>query len=283
MESGVRNKHNKRMIHFNKIYTFLDPFIASASGLVIVNNHFYVVSDDELSLVRLAESLSDVGEMLELVTGKLSTEYGERKKKKPDFESLVYLPHNKSILCLPSGSTANRMTAALVSESLKASELSLRNIFENLRIKISELNIEGAILIGSTIRLFQRGNGKLNQNGLIDLELHHFLNDQVSPYKWLPIDLGKIDNVPLTFTDACEYNGEAWFLAVAENTESTFDDGEYLGAVLGKMDLNGKILEMKRISVPHKPEGLFIKQGTAYIVTDADDRTVPSCLYSARI
>lgn len=267
------------MLHFDKVFTFSSPFISSASGLVLKEGRFYVVSDDELNLLCLPESLNGQILQIRLREGELPQEERERKRIKPDFESLVYLADQNSILCIPSGSTINRQKGALISSDDKVSEVDFSRIYGELTKIIPELNIEGATSSGEKLRLFQRGNGKLHQNGIIDLLLEDFLKDRPQSLKWIPLNLGKLKEVPLSFTDACYNKDIFWFLAVAEASESTYEDGTFVGAVIGKMNWEGNIISMEEIDIPFKPEGLHVNDEEVFIVTDADNRTLPSNLY----
>jgi hypothetical protein len=269
------------MLHFNKIYTFSSPFISSASGLIHNNGRFYVISDDELNLLSIPDSLNGQVMKIRLRGGDLPEEEKERKRLKPDFESLLYLKEHDSILCIPSGSTLNRQKGALINSEHKVSEIDFSRIYGELTKMIPELNIEGAISYDTKIRLFQRGNGKLHQNGIIDLSLEDFLNDRIESIQWMPVNLGNLKDVPLSFTDAYYDKDSFWFLAVAENSESTYEDGCFVGAVLGKMNEKGEIISLEEIDIPFKPEGLYINDGEIFIVTDADNRTLPSVLYKA--
>lgn len=265
------------MIKFNEIYTFQDPYIAAASGLVCSDGCFYVVSDDELSLVKF--SLGATGEVIRIFGGSLPDEHKARKKQKPDFESLAIM-EDGSILCVPSGSKANRMRGAIVLPDKKVKELSLKTIYGELLKTFPELNIEGAVLYQDMIRLFQRGNGSRHQNAVIDLKLTDFLTDQFTFMTITEVKIGSLNGIPLSFTDASFSQGVFWFLAVSENSESTYLDGEFAGAVIGGMDLEGNILFQEEIDIPEKPEGLVVREKEVFIVTDADDRAKPSKLYS---
>lgn len=265
------------MIKLKELYTFNDPYIAAASGLAQVGDSFYVVSDDELSLVKF--KLNGKAATIQIFEGTLPDEPKERKKVKPDFETLVALP-DQSILCVPSGSKANRVRAAIIYPDQTVKEISFVNIYANLTQYFSELNIEGAVLFEDKIRLFQRGNGKTHQNAIIDLVLEDFLSDEFKNPKITPIKLPTLNGIPLSFTDASLSQGLFWFLAVSENSESTYLDGEFEGAILGAMDLEGNIHFEEELEIEHKPEGLVVVGKDFFIVTDADDRTKPSKLYS---
>jgi hypothetical protein len=265
------------MIKFKDIFTFQDPYIAAASGLVSLGDSFYVVSDDELSLVKF--SLNGTSEVIRIFEGTLPEEYKARKKQKPDFESLVVLP-DQSILCIPSGSKPNRVRSAIVYPDKKVKELSLQNIYGELLKTFPELNIEGAVIYQEKIRLFQRGNGSLHQNAVIDLNLTDFLSDTYAHVKIIPVKIGTLNAINLSFTDASFSQGLFWFLAVAEDSESTYLDGEFAGATIGAMDLEGNIHFQEELDIRHKPEGLVVREKDIFIVTDADDRTIPSKLYS---
>lgn len=267
------------MKSFEKIYTFEDPFISSASGLLLHRDHFYIVSDDERSLLCLDSSLEKRSKLIPILHGVLPEDKSLRKKLKPDFESIIHLPDHDALMCLGSGSSEKRNKCALIHADHRVTELTLDNCYNQLSEIIPELNIEGGVARGNMIRLFQRGNGKLKQNAIIDIELTSFLQNEVKDLNIRSTDLGTLKSIPLSFTDACQVGSDCFFLAVAENTESTYLDGEFLGAVLGKMNLHGDVMEMQPIDIPYKPEGLYIEGKNVFVVTDADDRTKASCLY----
>lgn len=272
------------MIKLTELYTFQNPFIAAASGLCLVHDRFYVVADDENALLSFNRNLSDPGTIHQIFEGELPQDKKARKKVKPDFEAVVFLQDKNALLCLPSGSKKNRNRAALVGLfDFAITEISLKEVYQKLESIYSELNIEGAVILGDKIRLFQRGNGKLHQNALIDLNLSQFLNDKVTELSCIDVNLGKLNSIPLSFTDATLQGNRLWFLAVAENSESTYLDGEFVGAVLGEMSMDGKVLKMTPLDLKSKPEGLAFDQQDFYVVTDDDDRKKPSRLYKGTL
>jgi hypothetical protein len=271
------------MIHFQEVFKFDSPKITAASGLVLSDGHFHCVSDDELGLIRIPRLLQGGLQRIELFEGSLPEDPKSRKKLKPDLEAMVHLSETNSILCIPSGSKANRTRGALLDSGLKVHEVGFEKIYGRLSREISDLNIEGAISLGSRLLLFQRGNGKSGQNAIINLALEDFLSDQANDFEVTQVDLGEINGERLGFTDACMDQGSSWFLAAAERTESTYEDGEFVGAILGKLNSERGVELRYRLDLPYKPEGLVIQGDEVFVVTDADDRSVNSRLYFGRI
>lgn len=264
--------------------------ITAASGLVRYNDMYYVVADNELHLARFSSTSSDVGERIRIFDGTLSNDPKERKKQKPDLEALCFLPASiageDSLLLIPSGSTKMRNRGALVSLAEgSVKELSFTELYGALEKTFPNLNIEGAVIVGKTLWLFQRGNADPNQNAIICLDLArlrpqlatlHLTADLVT--KTFCVPLSSPHGVSYGFTDATTDEHTVWFLACAEATANTYDDGEFHGAILGKMDFSGKVLETYELDSQEKPEGLALHEKHFFIVTDADDPSIPSRL-----
>lgn len=273
-------------------------YLAAASGLVRLGSTFVVVADDELSVGLFDLDPAQPGTLVRIIPGQLPEEHKPRKKLKPDFEAICILEPsdtmpNGGVLILPSGSKPNRTRGAVVPlgknrELLAPIELRLEELYRKLEIHFKDLNIEGAVCVGATLLLLQRGNAASNQNALIKLDLAKFLADFEESQSVSgdginsvhPIVLGNLNGVPLSFTDAAlAPNGDVYFLAAAEATESTYDDGEFRGAVLGRIE-NDHARIMYELLVPAKPEGLWIEASSDslqfFVVTDADDLSKPS-------
>ncbi|MFP5384772.1 MAG: DUF6929 family protein [Bacteriovoracia bacterium] len=267
------------MITLTQEFILNDPVVSAGSGLVLHEGTFYIISDDELGMVSQPLDFSRRGAFHQVFPGRLPEETEERKRLKPDLECLLVTGND--LLLIPSGSKPNRIKGALVSLSdFSVTPLSFGKVFQELEKYCPELNIEGAVVLDKTIRLFQRGNGKLHQNAIIDLPLPSFLKDEVKDISVLNIDLGTICDTPLSFTDATINNDEIIFIAVAEKSESTYLDGDYVGSVIGKMSFDGKVLLKKALKIDSKPEGIAIKGNTFYVVTDDDQRDKPSRIFS---
>ncbi len=138
-------------------------------------------------------------------------------------------------------------------------------------------------MIDGWLRLFQRGNGRKNQNGTIDVNLADLLVEKITISFVKHMELGKHNGENLSFTDATLFNNQIYFLAVAEASESTYLDGEFKGSGLGIMDLKGKIIGIEPLNLKHKPEGLCIDGDSFFVVTDDDDRAMPAQLFKGKL
>ncbi|MFZ4403779.1 MAG: DUF6929 family protein [Pseudobdellovibrionaceae bacterium] len=273
--------------------------VQAASGLVKVGKNFYVIADDELSLGVFSLESNAEEVLIPLISGALPKDQKERKKIKPDWESLLLIADDHSIqrglLAIPSGSRPNRVQGVFCEfknlKGLKPYTVDFSEVFEQLAKKITDLNIEGACFQGNILKLFQRGNGLMGKGAVIDLDGKGLLEDilnlgRIRAERIQSIrhyDLGLLNGCRLGFTDVCSLNHEIWFLAVAENGESTYEDGLFQGAVLGCLDATGAIkFQCELSNCPAKPEGLWVEKEADglhfYFVTDADDKNVNAVL-----
>ncbi|HYX36277.1 MAG TPA: hypothetical protein VE954_24500 [Oligoflexus sp.] len=283
------------------------PYLSSASGLVQAHGRLYVVSDDEISLGVFPLTMGQPGFLLPIWEGRLPEKKDERKKLKPDLESLVLLDTKMwasggSLLVIPSGSKPNRQEGALLhfSESGllqgKPQPIHFSPLYQHLQKQFPDLNIEGATVSGSTFKILQRGNGQSSRNAVINLDFSSVLqglgsHQQISPDTIISIkhiDLGTLHGVPLGFTDAASpAPNQTWFLAAAEDSESTYHDGQNMGTAIGCLDPNDQLIFMTELPTAIKFEGLLIPRTgdarTFYVVSDADDPELPSELYQGTL
>lgn len=227
--------------------------ISAASGLLFSQNVLFVISDSSSFLYQydLEKSL--------LLKFPLVKEPAEniRKQDKLDLESITR--NGNQLLLLGSGSTAKRTTLFsldLSNDVLKTQDL--QPLYQKLKT-VSELtdaqfNIEGAIYANETMVLFQRGNSKDSQNGIFLVP-----NNQKDNIRFIPIILPTLDGIETTFTDAILVNDTIYFLACAENTSSTYEDGDVLGSILGIMHApTFEIIAVKLLSDYQKFEGITL-------------------------
>nr|WP_294777158.1 hypothetical protein [uncultured Flavobacterium sp.] len=258
--------------------------IGSASGLVYHNDKLYLISDNSTFLYEYSiptEKLNKIA-LVENAQDNIA------KKDKPDFEAIAL--KGNDLMILGSGSTENRnRMVKYKTMSGKVKEKDITDIFMKIKreynIGDDELNIEGVIIAEEYIYLFQRGNGTQGKNGII------YANDngENQQFKFFPFDLPKIKNVPATFTDAVLVNDTIYFLASAEDTTSTYLDGEVLGSIIGTIDLKTMTLTGSvQISDKNKFEGLTLyKQSETEIefllCEDTDSDVLESDIYLLKL
>jgi hypothetical protein len=289
-----------------KVPTARPSYISAASGLVCVCSTMYVVADDELHLGVFSKDTSEPGHLTRLFTGELPSGKAERKRQKPDLEAITFvpafdhLPHG-ALLVMGSASRPNRGRGALLTLDAHGAvcgsphEFDMSPIVGPLLQAFDELNIEGAVVVGNELRLFQRGNKRHADNAIIRYPLRQVLDalqssqaDAVAPVAIDRLDLGLIEGIPLCFTDAAVLpGGEMVFCAVAEDADDAYHDGRCVGATIGIADNDGHLLSLHLLDRPYKVEGISARlekdRLELLLVTDADDNSIPAKLLSASI
>ena len=268
--------------------------VSAASGLVLHEGTLYVVADDQHVLARYGADGSPRGRT-QLFPGDLPSDSAERKRRKPDLEALAALPDGR-LLALGSGSTPARRRGAVLDRAGKhVVPVDLTELYVRLERDFPELNIEGAAVGGSSLWLAQRGNGPSGRHGLIELDLARVQaalarDARLGPDSLcgcVPVQLGSIDGVSLAITDLTPHpDGGLLFCAAAEASNSTYLDGECVGAVIGRLSLGGEVLSSEPTSTRHKLEGIAaaVRDATSldiWLVADADDPAQPAPLLRA--
>ncbi|HEX6243859.1 MAG TPA: hypothetical protein VFZ61_23250, partial [Polyangiales bacterium] len=162
----------------------------------------------------------------------------------------------------------------------------------------TELNLEGAVALGDTLRLFQRSNGALLAPSAAptcatcDLSLSELLAHLDAPastpipalHNVIHYELGQAGTGRLTFTDATVLPDTAvLFSASAESSPNAYDDGEVSGSALGILrDTTARLCLLQDEQgrpVRDKVEGVALASPTcAYVVIDPDDHHKPGTL-----
>jgi hypothetical protein len=226
--------------------------VGSASGLVYKDNSLFIISDNSSFLYEYHIQENQLSKIKLFENGQENIP----KKDKFDFESIA-LKGNKLHL-LGSGSTSKRekrITYNLETKQIAEKDLSklYKNLKQNCSIADDELNIEGALFDNEKWLLFQRGNGANSRNGIVKTKSLK-LECQT---ELVEVPLPKIKHVETSFTDAILVEDKIYFLATAEDCKSTYDDGEILGSIIGRMNSETFEIEFtQKISDNHKFEGL---------------------------
>ncbi len=259
-----------------------------AGRLAIVQDdaHFIALLDDDGSVSALPLAPGPNG-------ARQFDDLRGNKRDKADLEACFSWPSASGdvLVGVGSGSSPARERVALVeaADVEGARFVDAGALYAALRARTefsgSELNVEGAALLeDGRVCLVQRGNGAaaggrspVNATALIGgRALLAFLREGAPPpplehiTQW---QLGTLDGIRLTFTDATAWAGRLCFLACAEDSPDAVLDGPVAGTVVGVFDADGGArwapLE-GRAAV--KAEGVVLTSpSTGLLVLDPDD------------
>jgi len=277
-------------------------YLSAASGLVRCDDTLYVIADDEVHLGIFSLDTTAPGRLLRLRSSSLPLEPHARKRAKLDFEALVHIPSCDALLALGSGSTPRRMEAIWIEldpdrQPKQPRSFDFTPLYGAIESVVDEVNIEGAVVRGGELLLFQRGNRGRGINAVLSVDLS-FVLDAIATGSGMSsaptirliqqYDLGAIGAVPLGFSDAAALpDGSLIFSAIAENATNAYEDGAFTGAAIGIIDVHGAVSRVRRIAPPAKIEGIHAEARGDKVellaVTDADDARVPAVLYAATL
>jgi hypothetical protein len=257
--------------------------IGSASGLFYHGDSLFIISDNSGFLYEYAIAKGTVNEYPLLKNAVQNS----AKQDKPDFESITHF--QDTLYVFGSGSTIKRntMIAFDLINKKKTSTNNLTDLYAVMQsfesLKAEDFNLEGVIYTGQDWYLFNRGNSSNNKN--IIFTLHAQKLDQEFSLIANNYKLPKIKGVRTSFTDAIAVENKIYFLATAEKTINNYDDGEILGSIVGRIDIETmKIDFTKKISPSNKFEGLTLfsktkEQIELLLCEDNDTDTLESSIY----
>jgi hypothetical protein len=271
------------------------PHVSSASGVVRRGDFVYVIGDDLLSLAVFRMSRSDPGELRPVLPGELPADADARRGAKPDLEALTVLPPFEGepygmLLGLGSGSGPGRdrgFAWSLESDGALRGEprlVDLAPLYALLSDQIEHLNVEGACVMGERLWLLHRGNHADSSNAIAELSLPAVMeslrgDQRIDVHELEDLrayELGELDGVELTFSDATPLGGELLvFTASAEESGGRGEDGEIRGSIVGTIDTSGEVQRMRTIDRRYKVEGVHATIDTGVMdflfVCDQDD------------
>lgn len=260
--------------------------VSAASGLVLRDGSFHVVADDENSLYVFGPD--GASRRIMLLPGELPDKKSKRKKQKADFEILLDLPGH-GLLAMGSGSRATRERAVLVDRRERITVIDTSALCACLRDTFPDLNLEGAALVGDEFVLLQRGNRSDQRTALVFIAAQDLQDALVSQRfavtrapRIVDLHLGVRDGVPWACTDitVCG-DGDLLACAVLENTDDAYQDGPCLGSALLRLASDGTLRWQRDLDTLSKVEGVAVDGDVVWLVSDADDRDVPSQLLQA--
>lgn len=209
------------------------------------------------------------------------------KADKPDYEA-AFVGFGGTIYIVGSGSSPKRRRVARFDPWSAAGtaieHFDCPRLFDALAAALGDTpNIEGAVLLQGTVRLFHRGAGG-RPSATADVPLGALEGGPAAVRDVIRHDLGAVNGVALTFTDAAPIGRRdaILYLAVAEDTPNAIDDGPIVGAAVGVIEAGAAryaLLEEPDGSPSlRKIEGVAIDAGSnrGFLVTDPDDPNCPA-------
>lgn len=278
--------------------------VRAASGIVRVGDELVIVQDDtNFVAVRTADGRVEAIALPPGPGGRRRFEAAlGNKNDKLDIESAMRVDIDGApfVLGIGSGSLPARERIAIVDVRGRSARLVDASAFyAKLRadrtFSGSELNVEGAVVVGDVLRLFQRGNGAPRDgyfpvNATCDLavdELFAWIRGRGPPPEPRHVrryELGEERGVRYGFTDATLAAEAILIVAGAEDSPDVIQDGQVLGTRLGVVDHRGvrytALLDEGGRPSTAKVEGIAPSEDPRrlYAVTDLDDPEAPSLL-----
>ncbi|MFL5381118.1 MAG: DUF6929 family protein [Longimicrobiaceae bacterium] len=265
--------------------------VRSASGLARVAGCIAAVQDDA-NFVAVIDPETGLARAITLPAGEGGLRQFDdlrgNKRFKLDLECCVAV--DDTLLAFGSGSMPARERIVLVrgvdSDDPRAEVIDASALYAafhaDREFSGSELNVEGAAVLGGTLRLFNRGNGAprgglLPVNASCDVELAALFGAP-SIRNVVQYDLGTIEGLPLTFTDAETLGDAILYAAAAEDSPDAVRDGPVAGCAIGIIEGDSArycVVEGN----PGKIEGILpVSSDRLLAVVDPDDPRVPSTL-----
>ncbi|WP_030438043.1 DUF6910 family protein [Actinoplanes subtropicus] len=274
--------------------------VRAASAIVSFGGGWLVVQDDSTHAAWLHAGTIDPVRVVEPVDGlEVFSEVAGTKHLKPDFEAACAVPVDgaEAALLLGSGSSPARMRSSLLrldvagAPYFEVSDLSevYRAVAAAMGLAEEQLNLEGACVLGDTLRWFQRANVAVGAPSVCaDVALTALLAGTAAIGPVRHYDLGRVRGVALAITDAVPVgDGLVLVSAVAEDTPNAIDDGPVVAAALALLDDFG-VRAVAELPGAPKVEGLAVLEpagdGVRVVaVVDADDPAAPSVQLKIRV
>ncbi len=280
-------------------------FVRAASGVVVVDDALLVIQDDA-SFIAVVKPAGPGARSIPLPAGPGGRRRFEEalgnKRDKLDLEACVRI--ERQVLAFGSGSLPQRERVVVIevdggAEALRVVDGAM--LYAGLReawgLSPDAINVEGVAIVKGFLRFFQRGNAPGAFAATCDVELRPLAtwldggaSEPPRPVRPRRYELGEIEGARYGFTDAQGLRDTAVFLASAERSPNTVDDGEVVGSCVGVMrrddvrlaplvDRAGEALRVKAEGIALDPR----RKGIAFVVLDADDPDRPSELCEVRL
>jgi hypothetical protein len=233
--------------------------IHSASGLVIIKDHAFVISDDGPFIYQI--STDDFSEIRRIPIRDLDTSIQQISKPlKPDYEAMTegsYAEKNYVMIFSSGGISPYRDSLLLFDPKAPGEQikLSLATLYQQLKTsgsyKENELNIEAAVTVEGRIFLFERNRNKIFEVDIDNMKL--LASHDIE----LPVHAG----VPVRFSGACVMkDGKILFSASVEAIPNMIDDGDILGSYFGILEISNDSLLLRSVILVTGKDKEIIKE-----------------------
>lgn len=235
--------------------------IPSASGIISVNEDWYVIGDNSPLLYQLNQEFA-VGETQLLIEG--NTDSIIPKISKPDFEAITTIGDGdtKAILIFGSGSKTpdrDKMVLMSLKKDRPIKTFNLKAVYDAIRnlgtITIETLNIEGATTIDDRLFLFNRETNMVLEYALKDFM--NFLENQgaLPTFKTYQLQLPQLEGLQAKVSGATTIPNTNKLLITAsvEDAPNTYDDGHVLGSYVG-------IISVDQLKDGYQPNCVLLKE-----------------------
>ena len=273
--------------------------VRAASAVVRLGDGRLVVSDDatHAAWIRPGAEPTRVRLLPPVEGHEVFDDESGTKHLKPDLETAcrVEVDGEEAVLLMGSGSSPRRMRWCLVrmrdglpDVTTADMEDLYADVAESLGVDPDVLNLEGACVVGRSLRWFHRGMPSAGlPSGSVDLDLDAALAAAAGQHGAdLPVDaarsydLGSVGGVGLAITDVVALpDGDLLACAAAEDSPNPRDDGKVTASALARIrgdqvvdvvplpDHDGRVLKVEGLMVLDADE----RGATLYAVTDVDD------------
>jgi len=261
------------------------PAVTGGSALLEVDDRLLAIHDDAFRV-----SWIDRGSFAVTPLPLVGDGAALAKPDKPDFESAVLTPDG-AVYVLGSGSAAKRCIVARIDPGNAVTLRHRAALYGSIQAALASSerpNIEGAIVVGERLRLFNRAAGR-TPNASVELPLAVLHGGEPRVLAVQLFELGTLGGIRLGFTDAVLLpDGRSVFLAAAEDAPDAIADGPVAGSVVGLLEPSAsgggarwtRLLGNDGRPSPYKVEGATIERDArgGWLLTDSDDPRVPAML-----
>lgn len=273
------------------------PDFPSGSSVNYRDGMLYLVGDDANSILILDKSYKKISSV------QLFNYSGKRipKPLKADLEGSVFINLDglDHLLIVGSSSREQRENVILIPflqsglNGAQASTIAIKTFIKRLgTLGISEVNLEGATVIGETLVLSNRNNRKNTTNHIILTTTDFWKHQDEAAITIIPVKIGLQTEDILGISEICyEKNTDTLLITFSsEHTDNAYDDGTIGNSYLGWITNITKKINSSTLSVDHlinlidvhpncaheKIEGLCVESSNAqgmviHFVSDNDD------------